>query len=57
MDADEAGHDNSLTANATKSLGNPYDLRAFHQLIQYHSHNTEIFGLDNEYNITVTTLS
>ena len=32
MDAHEAGHDSSLTANATKSLGNPYDLRAFHQL-------------------------
>ncbi len=32
MDADEAGHDSSLTANATKSLGNPYNLRAFHQL-------------------------
>ena len=32
MDADEAGHDISLTANGTKSLGNPYNLRAFHQL-------------------------
>jgi len=25
-------YDSSLTANATKSLGNPYDLKAFHQL-------------------------
>jgi len=32
MDAYEAGHDSSLIANATKSLGNPYDLRAFNQL-------------------------
>ena len=32
MDAYEAGHDSSLTTNATKSLGNPYDLRAFHPL-------------------------
>ena len=32
MDAEEAGHDSSLTANATMSLGNPHNLRAFHQL-------------------------
>ena len=32
MDAYEAGHDSILTANAIKSLGNPYDLRACHQL-------------------------
>ena len=32
MDAYEAGHYSSLTANATKSLGKLYDLRAFHQL-------------------------
>ena len=32
MDASETGHDSGLTANATKSFGNPYDLRAFHQL-------------------------
>jgi len=34
MDADEAVNDSSWTANATKSLGNPYDLRAFHQLTE-----------------------
>jgi len=32
MDADEAWYDSSLTANATKSFGNLYDLKAFHQL-------------------------
>ena len=32
MDACEAGHDSSLTANTTKSFGNPYDIRAIHHL-------------------------
>jgi len=32
MDADGAGDDGSLTANATKSLGSPYNLRVFYQL-------------------------
>ena len=52
MDAYEAGHDNSLTANATKSLGNPYDLMASHQLTSMFIHG---YGLDNKYKITVTT--
>jgi len=81
MDAYEARHDSSLTANATKSLDNQYDLRAFHQLtweifvaasVKYVEGNGEMksvqqphrvlwpsifihgYGLDNEYNITVT---
>ena len=32
MDAYEAGHDSSLTSNATRSFGSPYNLRAFHQI-------------------------
>jgi len=32
MDTYEAGHDSSLTANTTKSLGNPYNLKALNQL-------------------------
>jgi len=34
MNEYEAGHDSSLTVNATKTLGNPYDLRGFDQLTE-----------------------